>query len=49
MGQLDAAIIAEATARESADDALPQDPAEWLASLGGTAELDDDVVMDAED
>jgi len=34
---------------ESVDEGLPADPAEWLASLGGTAELDDEVVMDSED
>jgi DNA-directed RNA polymerase subunit beta' len=34
---------------ESVDEGLPADPAEWLASLGGTAELDDDGDMDAED
>jgi DNA-directed RNA polymerase subunit beta' len=34
---------------ESVDEGLPADPAEWLASLGGTEELDEAVVMDSED
>jgi DNA-directed RNA polymerase subunit beta' len=34
---------------ESADEGLPADPAEWLASLGTTSDLEDDLAMDAEE
>jgi DNA-directed RNA polymerase subunit beta' len=34
---------------ESADEGLPADPAEWLASLGGTSDLEDDMAMDVDE
>jgi len=34
---------------ESADEGLPADPAEWLASLGGTSEPEGDLAMDADE
>ena len=34
---------------EAADEGLPADPAEWLASLGGAPELEDDLAMDVEE
>ncbi len=34
---------------ESADEGLPADPAEWLASLGGTSDLEDDVALDVDE
>jgi hypothetical protein len=34
---------------ESADEGLPADPAEWLASLGGTSDLEEDVVLELDE
>ncbi|MGB9359815.1 MAG: DNA-directed RNA polymerase subunit beta', partial [Acidimicrobiia bacterium] len=34
---------------ESADEGLPADPAEWLASLGGTSDLEDELVVELDE
>jgi len=34
---------------ESADEGLPADPAEWLASLGGTSDVEDDLAEDRDE
>jgi DNA-directed RNA polymerase subunit beta' len=34
---------------ESTEESLPADPAEWLASLGGSSELEDDMAMDLDE
>ncbi len=34
---------------ESADEGLPADPAEWLASLGGTVNLEDDLLVELDE
>ena len=34
---------------ESSEESLPADPAEWLASLGGSSELEDGIAVDLDE